>query len=171
MKLGIELDSKAALAAFKKAPAVMTKHLARALDRAELEVEREERAEAPKAFSTLTQSIRAYRQADLDRLIAPSVNYARPVVEGSKPGYMPPLGPLMDWIKLRGGMRMARAGSGKRASQESELRDRAYGLALYIRAHGTKPNPFIENTADKMRSRVHQLLREGAAAGVAEAFA
>lgn len=170
MKLGIELNSKAALAAFDKAPAVMNRALSRYLDRAAQEVAREARSAAPKVYSTLVQSIRVYQVGVLARLVAPSVNYARAVEEGTKPGYMPPTGPLMDWIKLRGGVRMARKGSKKRAGQETELRARAFGLARFIFAHGTKAHPFMAPTAAKMQSRVHQLLREGAAAGVQDVF-
>lgn len=170
MKLGIELDYKAARAAFEKAPAVMNRNLSRYLDRAAEEVAREARAAAPKAFSTLAQSINVYEEGGLSRLVAPSVNYARAVEEGTRPGYMPPTGPLMEWLKRRGSVRMARAGSKKRTAQEADLRDCAFGLARFIRAHGTKPHPFMKPTAEKMESRVHQLLREGAAAGVQEVF-
>ena len=173
MKLGIELDSKTAQAAFKKAPEVMDRHLSLALDRAEQEVAREMRVEAPKDYSSLANSIRAYRQADLDRLVAPSVGYGRMVEEGTKAGYWPNIGILMDYINTPGrrGFRLAKAGSKRRVSQANEIRERAGGLARYIHAHGTKAHPFVVPTAEKMKSRVHQLLREGAAAGAAEAFA
>lgn len=174
MKLGIELDSKAAKAAFEKAPAVMNRTLSRYLDRAAQEVTDEARRKAAEHdnYGALKQSIKFYKRGDLERLVAPSVNYARMVEQGTKAGYWPNIGALMDWINTPGrrGFRLAKAGSKKRLSQAMELRERAGGLARFIHAHGTKAHPFMAPTAEKMESRVHQLLREGAAAGVQEVF-
>lgn len=156
MKLSIELDSAQARAAFEKAPAVMDRSLIRALDRAGQEVAREERRAAPKAFSTLTQSIRVAKDAKFSRLIAPDVNYARYVEEGTKPGKMPPRQALEPWLKFRAGI------SGR------ELRNRSFLLARYIQRHGTKAHPFVAPTAEKMRGRVLALLREGVDRGVRE---
>lgn len=174
MKLGISLDSKAAKAAFEKAPAVMNRALSRYLDRAGDEVAREARNKAAEHddIGALKQSIRTYKRSELERLVAPSVNYARAVEEGTKPGYWPNIGALIDWINSpkQRGFTLAKPGTKRRLSQALEIRDRASGLARFIHAHGTKAHPFMAPTAEKMKSRVHQLLREGAAAGVQEVF-
>lgn len=159
MKLSIEIDSARARAAFGKAPAVMNRNLSRYLDRAAQEVAREARAKAPKAFSTLMNSINWRKEGEFVRVVAPSVNYARYVEEGTRPGKMPNREVLLPWLKFRTG------------ATGRELRNRSFLLARYIQRHGTKPQPYMAPTAEKMRGRVLALLREGVEAGIAEAFA
>lgn len=156
MKLNIEIDSARARAAFDKAPKAMNKHLGLALDRAAQEVAREAKQAAPKAFSTLAQSIRAVRDGELARIVAPGVNYARYVEEGAKPGKMPPREALLPWLKF------------KTRATGRELRNRSFLLARYIQRHGTKAHPYMEPTAKKMRPRVLALLIEGRDRGVQE---
>lgn len=159
MKLSIELDSTRARAAFEKAPGAMNRNLSRYLDRAAQEVAREARAAAPKAFSTLVNSISVRNLEEFVRLVAPGVNYARYVEEGTKPGKMPNPEVLLPWLRFRTG------------AAGSELRNRAFLLARYIQRHGTKAQPYMKPTADKMRARVLALLREGVEAGIREAMA
>ena len=156
MKLHIEIDSARAQQAFERAPRVMNKHLGLALDRAAEEVAREARQAAPKAFSTLAQSIRAERDGELARIVAPGVNYARPVEEGTKPGKMPPREALLPWLKQKTG------------ATGRELRNRSFLLARYIQRHGTKAHPYMEPTVAKMRPRVLALLIQGRDRGVQE---
>lgn len=176
MKLNIELDSARAREALAKAPEVMNRHLSRSLDRAAEEVAREERSAAPKAFSNLVNSIRVVKEGELSRIIAPGVNYARAVEEGTKPGTMPPRESLVAWIKQKSfaervsiyGPRRPRKFSNQNKAHTDELRDRSFALALHIKLHGTKAQPFVKPTAEKMRGRVLALLREGVDRGVQE---
>lgn len=123
------------------------------------------------AFSTLLNSVKTYAESELRRLVAPGVNYARMVEEGTGPAggkarYFPNPKALEPWIKLRARITYTRrAGSRKRRQQEDEVRDRAWGLARFIAAHGTRAQPFVAPTAVEMRPRIVQLLKQGVGAG------
>lgn len=71
--------------AAKRDPQTLGRFIIGGLDRASQEVAREMRSAAPKAFSTLTNSIRVIREDRFVRRIAPGVNYARAVEEGTGP--------------------------------------------------------------------------------------
>lgn len=168
MNFSADNDSDRAREALARAPDVMARNLSIKLDRAAEEVAREMREQAPKAFSNLVNSIRVIREDDLSRLVAPGVNYARYVEDGTQPGTMPPWENLTAWLKQK-----AFSGVGRRfirAQHGDELRDRAFGLAHYIKLHGTRAQSFVAPTAQKMQARVIALLREGVDAGIKEAL-
>lgn len=169
MKFHTRINNAAALDAFQRAPLVMTRNVALKLWRGALELAADLKRAAPKSLSTLTNAIRAKVISPLHMQVVIGTNYARQVSEGTRPGYMPPPQNLLAWVRRRSGIRkLARRGSPKRASQERELRDRAWGLALHIRRHGTKPNPYVENTLEAKRSRLQQLVDTGVADGIRE---
>ena len=154
-------------------PEQLNRSVARFLDRGAEEVARELRRAAPKAFSTLTQSIHVIREGDLTRLVAPGVNYARMVEEGTGPAagkarYFPNPKALEPWVQFRGGVRLTKTkpGTPGRRAQLDEIADRAFGLARYISVHGTRAQPFVAPTQAKMEGRVIALLREGVREGL-----
>lgn len=156
----VKIDDQIVLRAFERAPAVMLKRMDRAVGLAGLTLARAVRKELrdneSMGQSTLLNSIRADRPFPGARDVRAGVKYARRVEDGTKPGYMPPLQPLMDWI------------SAKEGSGAGNLRQRAYGMAKHIRLHGTQPHPFFKPAFDKSHSRLLQILRTGAAEGVRE---
>lgn len=158
----ITIDSSQVQAAFQRAPRLMLKHMDRAVGKAGLTLARAVRAQlrdnGSMGQSTLLNSIRADRPLPATRIVRAGVMYARYVEEGTDPGYMPPLQPLMDWIAAKEG-----AGS-------PNLRQRAFGMARHIRASGTKAHPFFKPAFEAKQSQVMQILREGAAGGVREAM-
>lgn len=162
MKLNVQIDSDRAQQAFAKAPDVMRRSLERYIDRAAHEVAREARRRAPKAFSTLTNSINVHRgglylrEHQISRVIAPSVNYAAFVEGGTRPHRPGPRNGLAEWVKLKFG------GSAK------EQRDRTFLIGRAIAKRGTRAQPFMRPAAEKMESRVIALLREGVDAGIRE---
>lgn len=174
MKLSAELDSTRAREAIAGVPDVMTRHLSLKLDRAADEVAREMKDAAPKAFSNLVNSIHIERESDLSRFVGTDVNYAPYVEDGTPPGTMPPRESLEGWIKQKSfadrvsiyGPRKPRRFNSKKHGDE--LRERSFALALYIKKHGTRAQPFVAPTAEKMGSRVLALLSDGVDAGVKE---
>lgn len=161
MKLNIEIDSKQAQDAFAKAPEVMNRNLSRYLDRAAQEVAREARSAAPKAFSTLMRSIHVVKESELSRLVAPGVNYARPVEEGTHGGGMPARTTLLAWLKV------------KRIESHTPgmtMDDLAFVIGRKIRQQGSKGQPYMKPTGEKMHSRVIDLLRQGVQSGIKEVF-
>ncbi len=140
------------------AEAVFVRTLDRFVGRAAGETGREMKLQAPKAFTTLTNSVTTQRDGAANYSVYPKVNYAAAVNNGSKP-HKPPLMPLMLWLKTV-----------KRVSDKRELYRRARGLQRYIAAHGTRANPFVARTAERTHERALQLMRQGTTEAAREAF-
>ena len=172
MDIRFNIDTAGARRDFDKAEAVMSRNIERFQSRAAEELAREARDRAPKAFSTLTNSIRAYRVGPMHWRVSTGVNYAKAVEEGTAPGYMPNPTHLYAWIKQRSGIGFSstRPRSAGRRSQYDEIRARAFALARHIMHHGTRPQPYMEPARVAKESRVLDLLRQGVDAGRREAF-
>ena len=157
MRIEVRYDDAAAREALKKAPGVVQLMLGFALERGAQEVAREARQKAPKAFSTLTNSIRAQRLSELHYFIAPGVNYA-PWVEGGRMPMrkMPPKGSLLAWIKLKLGV------------SEEQASRLEFVIARAIKRRGIQPQPFMQPTYEAKRERVVQLASEAMRRAVAE---
>lgn len=136
----------------------MPKTLDRFVQRGANEFARAEKKEAPKALTSLTNSIQAHKNGIADYSVAPAMKYAAAVNNGGRPHWAP-LNPLMDWLRVT-----------KRVTDKRQLRARAKGLQRFIAAHGTKANPFMQRTRTKMDDRIIALLREGVHAAVQQAF-
>lgn len=146
MRIELRYDDAAARTALRKAPEVVRRLLGFAIERGAQEVAREARDKAPKAFSTLTNSIRAQRLSDLHYFVAPGMNYA-PWVEGGRMPMrkMPPKGSLVAWIKLKLGVSEKQAGRLE------------FVIARAIQRQGIQPQPFMQPTYEAKRERVVQL--------------
>lgn len=151
----VKVDHTRAVAAFNKAPTRLRQLVGDALWRGGLEVSREARQRAPKAFSTLTQSIIVRREAPLYVRVEPGVNYARPVEEGRRPGRMPGAG-LTDWVRQKTGL------------QGKALDRTTFVIARAIGRRGIPPQPYMAPAAEAKRSRVIELVRASVAQGVRE---
>ncbi|TCS35793.1 hypothetical protein EDC30_10992 [Paucimonas lemoignei] len=153
-----DLDLRGFHAKTNRAEAVFGRTLDRFVSRGAHEFAREEKLQAPKAFSAMTQSIAVQQNGTADYSVVPTARYAEAVEKGGKP-HLAPLLPLYLWLKYT-----------KRVSDEKELRARTYGLRRFIAKHGTKANPFVNRTRIKMQGRVVRLVRDGVAAATQEAF-
>jgi hypothetical protein len=128
------------------------------------------------ARTTLVTSIRAKREALMHWRVAPGVNYARAVEEGTgpavgRPNYMPNPEHLEDYIRQRGGIKMAgKPGSSRRQRVINEIRDRAWGLAVHIWWHGTKPRPYVKPTAEQLRAIAPARVSAAVQRGLQKAF-
>jgi len=160
LRIETRFRGKKVLRAFERAPEVMARNLQRGLSRGAEEVAREASRVAPKAFSTLTQSIKADRDTPFRYSVGPHVDYARAVEEGTGPGGNPPIQTLLDWIQVQ---RI------EPDDPSMDARDLAYVIQDSIRRKGTPAQPYMAPTRDKMQSRVMQLIRDSAQAGLREA--
>ncbi|AOZ48876.1 hypothetical protein [Chromobacterium vaccinii] len=164
MKGWVVVDDALVRKAFEAAPRAMAASMDRYVGRAGLYLAREAQRVLRKnrsiGFSTLAQSMHVSRPFPMARDVAAGVRYARYVEEGTPGGYrgLPPIRPLAEWLRI------------KHALAERDARRRAYGLARYIRDHGTQAQPFLEPAFNQSQSRLAELLREGAAAGVRAAL-
>ena len=125
---------------------------------------------APKFRSTLTNSVYVIGISELEREIAPGVDYAPYVEDGIKPGgkglprfFDPKSASIMDWLQShpRGGgtrKRQARRGSRVFTAAMLDLRDRYEGLAWHVRHYGIKAQPFVRKTYDEMAPLVRPRL-------------
>lgn len=172
----VKLDIDAVLAHYRALPSEIEAGLKFGLDRIALEGVRTARKEAPKNQSTLLNAIHSQRpDAGTVEIVAGS-RYAEYVERGTgpaagKPAYMPNPVHLYGYVKARGkvSFRNTRRGSAARTSQYDEIRDRAWALAHYIKAHGTKPNPFMERTRAYMEKRAPEILERELARVAGEA--
>lgn len=159
MRLDLRYDDAAARAALRKAPEIVARRLDQGIERGVQEVAREGRERAPKAFSTLTNSIRAQRQGVLHWFVAPGVNYAGNVEGGRRPGKMPGIGNgLLEWIKLK----VAPGASDK------EIDRLGYVIARAIGRRGIDPQPYMQPAWDAKQARVVELADAGVRQAVAE---
>jgi len=157
VRIEVRYDDKAAREALAKAPATVERMLGFALERGANEVAREARDLAPKAFSTLTNSIRAQRVSPLHWFVTPGVNYA-PFVEGGRMPMrrMPPKGSLLAWIKLK--LRVSEAAAGRLE----------FVIARAIKRQGIQPQPFMQPTFVAKEPRVVELANAAMREAVAQ---
>lgn len=152
-------------ARFAQMPRQLDAHLDFAFDRIGLEGVRVMRREAPKFQSLLTNSVHSERTGPYQVTVAPGVNYAAYVNNGTGPAagnarYVVNPEKLYEWVKAHPSIsfRNTRRGSAARAAQYDEIRDRAWALAAYISRHGTKPNDFVGRAATFMEKRAPEIL-------------
>lgn len=153
-----DIDLSRLKARTAQAPAVFVSTLDRFVNRGAMELEREEKLQAPKAFTTLTHSITVQKNAQADYSVTPMARYAAAVNDGGRP-HKAPLLPLYLWLKYT-----------KRVSDEKELRARTYGLQRFIARNGTKANPFVSRSVIRKQGTVVRFIRQGVAQGIQEAF-
>lgn len=125
------------------------------------------RQEAPKALSTLANSVAATPDdpAGLAWLVRPAADYAAWVNRGRQPGrglpryFDPAAASAVAWLEARIGdtaralaprWRPGRIGSATRTQAELALRDRYIAWSRHVRRHGIAPNPYLARTRDAM---------------------
>jgi hypothetical protein len=88
--------------ALELAPKALARHMDSAIGRITQEMADAARLKAPEAFGQLRQSIRPHRPSLYEGIIAPAVDYARMVEEGT-PGGGPPPPPnnILDWVRRK----------------------------------------------------------------------
>jgi hypothetical protein len=153
----IEID-RAGMAELARKPEKISRAIGSKLERAALEVGREAKRLAPKAFSTLAQSILHERLSPFAYRVGPHVEYGRYVEEGTGRGGVPPVRSMLDWIKVH------RISPNDPAMTPEDL---AFVMARSIASKGTPAQPYLVPAAKTKESRVIALVR----AGIAEALA
>jgi len=142
------------------------------------------RETVPKAFGELAQSVHADEEKGGWAVIA-DAPHAAAVENGSRP-HMPPLEPLIAWVKLRGAQalvgvnqhayaRIRKSKDWRKSSaiwvatqlkgmeQDSSLsvdapRQLAWAIAMAIKKRGTKPTKFMQKAVDPTRDRLQGLV-------------
>ena len=158
----IEVKDHGVTQALKKAPSAVAANLGFAAHRAALETARKMKALAPKAFSTLTNSINATKINSLTYRAGPNVSYADAVEKGTGPGGSPPVFALLKWIQVKG--------ISPRDASMTEL-DLAWAIKRKIQQQGTPAQPFAEPVASSgfPQQRLKVLVDQAVAKGLTQA--
>lgn len=156
MELRVELNHLRVQEAFARAPARMTAAVEAALARGADELAVAAKRRAPKAFSTLTNSIRALRAGELHYQVAAGAHYARMVEEGRPPGRQAGTqNGLVSWVRQKTGL------------TGTELDRRTFLVARAIGRRGLRPQPYMQPALDEVENRLRAMAK-GAAARAAE---
>ena len=102
LSLEFEFDTREADDFVRRWPDRADWVIERTLQRLAAEAARKMRVDAPKAQSTLTQSIKDTKLNDTTYQVGPGVNYADFVLTGRKPGRLPPFQAIHDWVRVKG---------------------------------------------------------------------
>lgn len=145
---------------FRSRTAVLAE-IDRNLARGAQEVAREGRRRAPKAFSTLAQSVHANRLAPLKMEVVAGMGYAGHQEDGTGGGMMPPIQSIKDWIRAR---------SITPRNPNVRQRDLAFLIARTIARKGVPAQPFMAPALDAKRARLDALLLAGRDAGIRRAW-
>ncbi|MCG7585441.1 hypothetical protein [Photobacterium sp. OFAV2-7] len=156
-EFSVSIDTSVLDEAFRAAPGTLVAYLKDGVSRAGSEVSREAREEAPKAESTLTNSIRSNAAGELQRMITSNQIYNSFVVAPTGRQGMPPLQSILDWVKVK------RLNPRNPKHTQSDL---AFMIARSIARNGTAPNDFYERAADAKADKVAKILNASVAAGL-----
>ncbi|PHS70532.1 MAG: hypothetical protein COB22_07860 [Cycloclasticus sp.] len=158
--ISLKFNDKAFTSAMKKAPVVVGREVSNAVLRAAIETGDKIKANAPKAFSTLTNSVKADRISAFEYRVGPHVNYAESVERGRKPGNMPPITDLSQWVKRKLGL-----------SDPKRIKAVSWAIAKKIARQGTKAQPFVQPVIDSgfPQRRLNQLANKGVSIGLRKA--
>lgn len=158
MKIGIAIHDKGARRMLDRLDAGVTGAVDAALSRGAMELARAARGNAPKAFSTLTNSIKSGKVGHLHYMVATGVNYARAVEEGRRPGKQPgTANGLMEWVKQKTGL------------TGNALDRKAYVIARAIGIRGIRPQPYMQPAFDSEKDRIVAAVQASARRAAQEA--
>lgn len=149
MSLQLTYDSRELQRAIRHSPAILAKHIDRAVDRIAQEMAVLARIGAPKAHSILTNSITVRRPDKLTGEVVTGSAYARLVEQGTGPGGWPPQQTMLDWIRVHGI---------QPNDPEMDQQDLAYVMSRSIARKGTPAQPFMAPAFEQKKARAGQLL-------------
>ena len=159
MRIEIEIDDSGARRRLDQLPGRVVTAVEAALSRGAMELARAARDKAPKAFSTLTNSIKADKAGPLHYIVAPHVMYAPFVEHGRPPGKQPgTANGLMEWVRQKTGL------------QGTALNSRTFVIARAIGRRGIKAQPYMWPAIEAHRDRIVERVRESAQRAAQEAF-
>lgn len=159
MEIRIEIDAARLREGLRRAPQVLHRHVDGALSRGALEIARDARRRAPKAFSTLVNSIHSRQIGDLHYEVAPGVNYAAWVEGGRDPGKRPgTANGLREWVKLKTGL------------ADKPLDRATFAISRAIGKRGIKAQPYMGPALEAGESRLRALVNAAVERGLAEAL-
>lgn len=158
----VDVQTREVAAALHKAINLMPENIDQAVHRAAIETGRKLKDGAPKAFSTLTNSIKEDRVALMEWRVGPHVDYAEAVEKGTSGGGFVPFQALLSWIKVKGI---------QPRNPEWNITDLAWVIQKKILAKGTPKQSFVQPVIDSgfVQTRLNQLVAQAAGRTIVEA--
>lgn len=158
----VSVNNRQVVQALNAGVSAMPINIDQAVQRAAIEVGRKLKAAAPKAFSTLTNSIKEDRVALMEWRVGPHVDYAEAVEKGTSGGGFVPFKAIVSWIKTKG--IQAR-------NPEMDLNDLAWVIQKKILKSGSPAQPFVQPVVDSgfPEQRLQQLVDAAAQRTMTEA--
>jgi hypothetical protein len=159
MDITVTIDDARVRRGLERFPDRITAAVEVALRRGAMEMARTARGYAPKAFSTLMNSIKADRVGPLHYVVAPHVNYGPFVERGRGAGKQPgTVNGLMEWVKQKTGL-------------EGKALDRkTYVIARAIGRRGIKRHAYMRPAMLLHTDMIVARVRESAHRAAQEAF-
>jgi HK97 gp10 family phage protein len=137
--------------ALLQTPQLLAKNMAKAVLRSAKEMARAARTnvnQGPNAFGTLRNTIKEKQRSPYEAIIAPNVNYAQMVEEGtSGGGKAPPRDSIEDWINVRGILPN---------DPFMDSRDLSFLIARSIAKKGTPPQPYLQPAFDDNKAKAER---------------
>lgn len=163
----LRIDSAELQQALSKGPAVLSKHMDRAIGRIVLQMANDARQGAPKAFSQLTNSILTSQPSALEGRVEVAAEHGLYVEQGTgrqRAGggayrSPPPAPSIEDWIKIVGI-------EPNDPSMSSE--DLSFLIARSIATKGTPPRPFLQPAFDNNKADAERRMNAAIDAALAE---
>ncbi|WP_296050152.1 hypothetical protein [uncultured Alteromonas sp.] len=133
------------LQVIKKSPALAEQAINQIFRRATQEGTREAKREAPKADSTLTNSIAPKQLSYTHHQIITGPHYSRYVEEGTGPGGWVPDKTMEDWLKVKGI---------RPRDPDMSMEQLVYLIQTHIFYTGTPSQPYLKPAAALIRKRL-----------------
>lgn len=151
MEVRIEIHDERVRALLARVDGGVRQAVHEAIWRGAEDLARAAKRNAPKAFSALTNSIRAEQVGELHFRVATGTNYARAVEEGRRPGKMPgTANGLMEWVKQ------------KTRQTGTELDRTTFLIARAIGRRGIKPRPYMQPAFESQKDKIVARVQEAA---------
>lgn len=152
---------KAVEEALKRAPQLVLQAVDGAAGRGAQEVARKAKQLAPKADSTLTNSILARRITLGSWMTSANARHAGALEGGTRAGGRPPVQTLLAWIQRK---------SISPRTPGMSMEDLAHLIRRKIVRRGTRAQPYLRPALESMRPRIAQLLGTAVQTGLQQAF-
>ena len=168
MSMELRVDSKGLQQAMAAGPAVLEKHMARAIWNITQEMARDARRRAPKASSELVDAIIPSQPSPFEGLVSAGKDYARMVEEGTQPdGKIP--GKRADSERYKSILDWVTVGSGVTPNDPSMSKeDLAYIIARSIALKGTPAQPFMAPAFENNKARAERRINNAINAALKE---
>lgn len=145
-----EVDSEEFRKALSKAPKALVQNLSKSVNRFAIELGRSAKGFAPKAHSTLVNSIRHQRIGVLSYVVGPTVNYGPMVENETKPQGLPNVLSIYDWVRVSGL---------QPNNPKMDQMDLAWMISKSIAKKGTEAQPYMEPAVEEKSDRLLQLVQ------------